>query len=77
MENTYTNFELNLVISERFIRKIDNASSLKYKNNYYIPTNFEFEESVNIPNKNEINKLIAYDKSFWCIYENEYYKLKN
>lgn len=37
--NNYSEQELNLIISERFTRIIDNASSIKYEGKYYIPVN--------------------------------------
>ena len=37
--NNYSDEELNLIISEKYTRIIDNASSIKYNNKYYIPVN--------------------------------------
>ena len=36
-KNNYSEEELNLIISERTVRIIDNASSIKYNGKYYIP----------------------------------------
>lgn len=38
-KNNYTIKELNFIISIRYERTIDNASSVKYFNNYYLPIN--------------------------------------
>ena len=35
--NNYSLEELNLIISEKYTRIIDNASSIKYNNKYYVP----------------------------------------
>ena len=37
--NNYTEEELNLIISEKYTRIIDNASSIKYNTKYYVPVN--------------------------------------
>ena len=34
--NTYSFEELNVIISDRYSRKVDNASSIKYEEKYYI-----------------------------------------
>lgn len=75
-KNHYSSDELNLIISERFTRKIDTASSLKYKNFYYIPVDPITEKNVSIPHKTEVTIIIAYDKTNWCIYNEKYYQLK-
>ena len=36
-QSSYSDEELNLIISIRLERTIDNASSIKYFNNYYMP----------------------------------------
>ncbi len=41
MKNTYTSDELNIIVSEQYTRKIDNASAIKYKSEYYVPVDIE------------------------------------
>lgn len=45
-ENNYSDLELNLIISEKYERLIDNASTVKYKNKYYIMLEIEKRETV-------------------------------
>lgn len=45
-ENNYSDLELNLIISEKYERLIDNASAIKYKNKYYIMLEIEKRETV-------------------------------
>ena len=44
--NNYSEQELNLIISEKYTRIIDNASSIKYNNKYYVPINPDIGEVV-------------------------------
>ena len=46
-ENTYTEEELKLIISERKEKIIDNASCISDNHNYYIPINLETGEVTN------------------------------
>ena len=43
-ENNYSKEELKLIISEKYTRIIDNASSISYGRKYYIPINIETGE---------------------------------
>ena len=43
-KNNYTEEELKLIISEKYTRIIDNASSISYDSKYYIPINIDTGE---------------------------------
>lgn len=51
-DNNYSEQELNLIISEKYTRIIDNASPIKY-NKYYIPTNPDTREIICFMKKTE------------------------
>ena len=51
-QNNYSEQELHLIISERTTRIIDNASSIKFENKYYVPVNNETGEVVSYIKKN-------------------------
>lgn len=74
-DNTYTAEELNIIISEQYTRKIDNASSIKYKNEYYIPINIETGEIMSFSQNTICAIIIAYDNSIWCNIKEKLYKL--
>lgn len=74
-ENKYSFEELNVIISEKYQRKIDNASSISYKRKYYQPINSN-NEIISYKAKTECLVVIAYDYSLWSKIENNYYKLK-
>ena len=73
--NNYSMEELNLIISEKYTRIIDNASSIKYNNKYYVPINPNTGEVVCFMRKTECELIISYNYEFWCRIENTYYKL--
>ena len=73
--NNYSEQELSLIISERFTRVIDNASSIKYEGKYYIPVNPDTGEVVCFMKKTECKFIITYNAEYWCEIENNYYKL--
>lgn len=73
--NDYSEEELNLIISERFTRIIDNASSIKYNNKYYIPIDVSTGEVVTFMRKTECTVLETYNAEYWCEIEQQYYKL--
>lgn len=73
--NNYTEEELNLIISERCIRIIDNASSIKYNNQYYIPVNPDTGEVVCFMNKTKCTFIITYNSDYWCEIEGNYYQM--
>lgn len=75
IENTYTTSELNIIISERYVRKIDNASAIKYKSDYYVPVDIETGEIMSYPRNTICTVIIAYDYSYWCCIEDKIFKL--
>ena len=74
-ENTYSYEELNTIISEQYVRKIDNASSIKYKSTYYVPVDVETGEIISFKQNTICTLIIAYDNSYWCNIEENTYKL--
>lgn len=73
--NNYTEEELSLIISEKYIRIIDNASSIKYDNKYYIPIDNETGEVVCFKRGTECTFIINYNSEYWCKIEDNYYKM--
>ena len=73
--NNYTEEELNLIISEKFTRIIDNASSIKYNNKYYVPVNPNTGEITCFMKKTECTLIITYNAEYWCKIEDNYYIL--
>lgn len=74
-ENIYTKEELNIIISERYTRRIDNASSIKYQNTYYVPIEQETGEVINYPYKTECIVIIAYNETLWGLIGDHLYYL--
>lgn len=74
--NNYTEQELNLIISEKHNRIIDNASSIKYDCKYYIPINPNTGEVTCFMKKTQCIFIITYNGEYWCQIENEYYQMK-
>ena len=73
--NNYSEQELNLIISEKYTRIIDNASSIKYDTKYYVPINPDTGEVVCFIKKTECTVIITYNAELWCKIENNYYML--
>ena len=73
--NNYSEQELNLIISEKYTRIIDNASSIKYNNKYYIPFNPDTGEVTCFMKKTECKFIITYNAEYWCEIEGIYYML--
>ena len=73
--NNYSEQELNLIISEKYNRIIDNASSIKYDTKYYVPINPNTGEIVCFIKKTECTVIITYNAELWCKIENNYYML--
>lgn len=71
----YTYEDLNLIISEKHNRLIDNASSISFNGKYYIPVDDETGEIITYKHRTECTVIIAYDSSYWCEIENNYYRL--
>lgn len=74
-ENDYTEEELKLIISEKYIRIIDNASSISYNKKYYIPINIETGEITCFMSGTKCTFIINYDGDFYSEIENHYYKM--
>ena len=74
-ENTYTEEELKLIISERKEKIIDNASCISYNHNYYIPINLETGEVTNFQKGTKCTLIIDYDGEYIGEIENHYYQM--
>lgn len=74
-ENTYTEEELKLIISERKEKIIDNASSISYNHNYYIPIDLETGEVTNFQKGTKCTLIIDYDGEYMGEIENKYYQM--
>lgn len=74
-ENTYSEDELKLIISERKEKLIDGASSISYKSNYYIPVDLETGEVVNFKKGTKCIFIIDYDGEYIGEIESHYYKM--
>jgi transposase len=74
-ENNYSYEELNLIISEKYKRIIDNASSVQYNHKYYLLCDIDTGEVTCFKNKTECTFIIAYDSTYWCMVEDKYYML--
>ena len=74
-ENTYTEEELKLIISERKEKIIDNASCISYNHNYYIPINLETGEVTNFQKGTKCTLIIDYDGEYIGEKENHYYQM--
>lgn len=72
-ENTYTQEELKLIISERKDKVIDNASSIYFNKKYYIPANLETGEITNFQKGTKCTLIIDYDGNYIGEIENKYY----
>lgn len=72
-KNNYSDLELNLIISEKYERLIDNASSIKYKNKYYIPVDPNTGEIISFISKTICTLIITYNAELWSKIENKYY----
>lgn len=72
-ENTYTQEELKLIISERKDKVIDNASSIYFNKRYYIPANLETGEITNFQKGTKCTLIIDYDGNYIGEIENKYY----
>lgn len=75
-KNNYSEFELNLIVSEKYERIIDNASSIKYNNQYYIPIDPNTGEVITFMAKTKCILIITYNSDIWSLIENKYYMMK-
>lgn len=73
--NTYTKEELNIIISIRHERIIDNASSVKYMNNYYLLMDCETGEIIYFKTGTKCTVVNTYDKQLLGIVDEKYYSL--
>ena len=74
-ENNYTEDELNLIISIRNERTIDNASSIKYFNNYYLPIDVETGEVISFKSGTKCTVVNSYDSKLFGIIDGNTYML--
>ena len=74
-ENNYSLEELNIIISEQYIRKVDNSSAIKYKGDYYVPVDIETGEIISFSRNTLCTLIIAYDYTKWCKIEEKLYNL--
>ena len=74
-ENTYSEEELKLIISERKEKIIDNASCISYNKKYYIPVDLETGEVINFQRGTKCILIIDYDGEYIGEIENHYYKM--
>lgn len=74
-KNDYTYEDLNLIISEKYKRIIDNASSVSFNGKYYVPVDSETGEVISYKYKTECTVIVAYDSTYWCEIEDNYYCL--
>lgn len=75
-DNNYSIEELNIILSIRIKRTIDNASSVKYFNKYYIPVDLETGEVVSFSNHTECIVVNAYNKDLYGLINDKLYKLE-
>ena len=74
-KNDYTKEQLNLIISEKYERIIDNASAISFLGKYYIPIDAETGEIMTYKNKTKCKVIVAYNSEYWCEIENNHYIL--
>lgn len=74
-ENTYTEEELKLIISERKEKIIDNASCISYNKKYYIPVDLETGEVTNFRRGIKCILIIDYDGNYVGEIENKYHQM--
>lgn len=71
--NDYSEEELKLIISEKYTRIIDSASSISYCGKYYIPINIETGEVTCFMKGTKCIFIINYDGKYYAEIENKYY----
>ena len=74
-ENTYTEEELKLIVSERKDKIIDNASCISYNKKFYIPIDLDTGEVTNFQKGTKCILIIDYDGEYFAEIENKYYKM--
>lgn len=73
--NDYTMEELNRIVSIRIERTIDNASSIKYFNHYYLPINMETGEVMSFRCGTKCTVVNSYDNKLFAIINDTFYSL--
>ena len=74
-KNNYTVEELNFIVSVRYKRTIDNASSLKFFNNYYLPIDDETGEVMSFKSGTKCDVVTSYDNTLYGIINDKVYSL--
>lgn len=74
-KNNYSIKELNFIISVRDERTIDNASSIKYFNNYYLPIDEETGEVVSFKSGTKCMVVNTFDNNLFGIINEKFYSL--
>lgn len=74
-ENSYSNDELNIIISIRTERTIDNASSVKYFNHYYIPIDIETGEVISFKSGTKCNVVNSYNNKLYGLINDKLFYL--
>ena len=74
-ENTYSEKELNFIISIRHQRTIDNASSLKFFHKYYLPIDDETGEVMSFKSGTKCDVVTSYDNTLYGIINDKVYSL--
>lgn len=74
-ENNYTETELNVIISIRMERTIDNASSIKFLNHYYLPTDIKTGEVISFTSRTKCIVVNSYDDKLFGIINGTLYSL--
>ena len=74
-KNSYTDKELNFMISIKHKRTIDNASSLKFFNNYYVPIDEETGEVMSFKSGTQCDIVTSYDNKLYGIINDKTYSL--
>ena len=75
-KNTYSNEELKIIISYRKERTIDNASSIKYDNNYYLLVDRDTGEVVMLSSGTKCFVIITFDNKLFATINDKIYDLK-
>ena len=75
-DNNYSKEELNIIISTRTERTIDNASSVKYLNNYYLLINETTDEVVSFKSGTKCNIVNSFNNKLYGFIEDHIYSLR-
>ena len=74
-KNNYSQKELNFIISIRHERTIDNASSIKYFTNYYLPIDEQTGEVISFKSGTKCTVIDTYDNKLFGIIKDKTYAL--